>query len=405
MPDSNSKKKRILQAAEKIMARKGKGAKISEIATEAGVFDSNIYHYFKNKEDLLFSVAGERTRSSLEELELQLQGIREPVSKLSKLIWWHLYRHEKFPEFSSIVLFQCRSRSNYYSHKAFLQIASLRIIFDRIIDEGVAAGLFRSDLKKPAVWNVLFGLMDLECIMCHVVKETSHTYSNLDEIMDLILPMITLERDKVHKKQDKTDRIIKAAERTFAEKGYEHTTVQDVARLAEVADGTIYDHFKNKEALLFSAIEDGFRNSPLKRGFNEHLISTRTELDIKTPLEKIERFIRYLFFMALIQPNFAKMFVLQGVYNPQFYGTSAFEAFRDYLEGIYSTLEEGKAAGIVRAEVDRRVFRNLVLGAFSTTALRWFLTEKRHELDKVKEIEEMVGLLTRAIINQPTNGG
>lgn len=48
----------------------------------------------------------------------------------------------------------------------------------------------------------------------------------------------------------KRTHILNAAARTFTEKGYHVTTVRDVARAAGVADGTIYNHFQNKYALL-----------------------------------------------------------------------------------------------------------------------------------------------------------
>ena len=88
MAEKQQKREQILTAAEKLLSQNGHGTKISDIAREAGVFDSNIYHYFKNKEDLMFSVVEERNRQSVDDLKLQLQGIRDPISKISKLIWW-----------------------------------------------------------------------------------------------------------------------------------------------------------------------------------------------------------------------------------------------------------------------------------------------------------------------------
>lgn len=49
--------------------------------------------------------------------------------------------------------------------------------------------------------------------------------------------------------------ILDAAARVFAEKGFHATTVRDVARAAGVADGTIYNHFENKGALLLGLID------------------------------------------------------------------------------------------------------------------------------------------------------
>ena len=53
----NNKVDRILDAAEKIMSKKGLiDSSIAEIARTAGVTESLIYNYFESKEDLLFNI-------------------------------------------------------------------------------------------------------------------------------------------------------------------------------------------------------------------------------------------------------------------------------------------------------------------------------------------------------------
>jgi AcrR family transcriptional regulator len=44
--------------------------------------------------------------------------------------------------------------------------------------------------------------------------------------------------------------IADTAARLFAERGYEHVAVSDVARAAEVADQTVYNYFRTKEQLV-----------------------------------------------------------------------------------------------------------------------------------------------------------
>lgn len=48
--------------------------------------------------------------------------------------------------------------------------------------------------------------------------------------------------------------ILEAAIQVFAEKGFHGATVRDVARTAGVADGTIYNYFKNKSDLLVAMV-------------------------------------------------------------------------------------------------------------------------------------------------------
>lgn len=50
-------------------------------------------------------------------------------------------------------------------------------------------------------------------------------------------------------------RLITEAERLFVERGYAATSLEQVARAAEVTKGAIYGHFSNKEELLLSAVE------------------------------------------------------------------------------------------------------------------------------------------------------
>jgi AcrR family transcriptional regulator len=49
--------------------------------------------------------------------------------------------------------------------------------------------------------------------------------------------------------------ILDAAAQVFAERGFHRTTVHDVAKAAGIADGTIYNYFENKSALLLGILD------------------------------------------------------------------------------------------------------------------------------------------------------
>lgn len=55
--------------------------------------------------------------------------------------------------------------------------------------------------------------------------------------------------------KDKKNRIIEAAARVFAQKGYAGTAVADIAVQAEIGKGTIYAYFDSKEDLFFAVFE------------------------------------------------------------------------------------------------------------------------------------------------------
>lgn len=54
------------------------------------------------------------------------------------------------------------------------------------------------------------------------------------------------------------ERISTAALQLFAEKGFDGTSVRDIARAAGIAEGALYRHFPSKEALARSLFLDGY---------------------------------------------------------------------------------------------------------------------------------------------------
>jgi AcrR family transcriptional regulator len=56
-------------------------------------------------------------------------------------------------------------------------------------------------------------------------------------------------------KKDKKDRIVEAAARTFAQKGYAGASVADIAFKAGIGKGTVYEYFNSKEDLFFAVFE------------------------------------------------------------------------------------------------------------------------------------------------------
>ena len=92
-------KNRILEAARHVFARKGSNAKMSDIATEAGVSQGLAYRYFPSKEAIFLSLLRQMTRSP-EELELIVQNIPgTPAERLNRIVSSMVERRNADPEF------------------------------------------------------------------------------------------------------------------------------------------------------------------------------------------------------------------------------------------------------------------------------------------------------------------
>ena len=59
------------------------------------------------------------------------------------------------------------------------------------------------------------------------------------------------ERKKAHTRRA----IAEAAQKLFAERGFENVTVAEVAREADVSEGTVFNYFPTKEELFYSGME------------------------------------------------------------------------------------------------------------------------------------------------------
>ena len=62
--------------------------------------------------------------------------------------------------------------------------------------------------------------------------------------------------NREEQKQNTREKLLAAAAQCFAEKGYAGCSVADIAGRAEVAQGTMYVHFRNKEELFKNMIEE-----------------------------------------------------------------------------------------------------------------------------------------------------
>jgi TetR/AcrR family fatty acid metabolism transcriptional regulator len=65
------------------------------------------------------------------------------------------------------------------------------------------------------------------------------------------MPRVSAHERKAFVEERKA-RILAAAAKVFAKKGYERATIADVAKEAKIAEGSIYNYFKNKADLLVS---------------------------------------------------------------------------------------------------------------------------------------------------------
>lgn len=382
----NETKARILRVAEELLSELGVArTTIAQIAKKAEVSDSLAYQYFKCKEDLVFSVAYQRLEDTWHELQEHLQGICEARSQLGKLIWFGLNYNDVHRNYVRNLMFEYRSNKDFYASPAYQFIRRHSRLTLQILNRGTVAGVFRDDIDMKLVREIIYGTFDFEAIDCVIRGEIEKSSGDWQDIMSLILSMV--EKGPKPSPSEKRDRILLSAEKVFAEYGFHKAKVSDIAGLAGVAEGSIYDFFENKEDLLLSITEVRLKG---------HMALLPETFHVNTPIRKLRRLIRHHFGLYMQNRDFLKVFVMDNLLSQRFYTSRAFDIFNEYMKSLEGIIEEGKREGVFRSNVNPRVFRNMFLGAFTHMSIRWIIFDHKR-FDKMNDIDRLVDLLCASV--------
>lgn len=162
---------------------------------------------------------------------------------------------------------------------------------------------------------------------------------------------------------------MEAATRVFAKKGFYNATISDIAKVAEVAEGTIYLYFKNKDDLLISIFE---------HSMDLFIQEANKEIQNATdPKEKLKRFLALHLRLVQENPDLAQVLQIELRQSSKFMQEYEGGKFADYLNVVRLILEEGQAQGIFRADLEPRVLRRAIFGAVDELALEWLLMKKK----------------------------
>lgn len=168
---------------------------------------------------------------------------------------------------------------------------------------------------------------------------------------------------------EKYQKIIDAAIKVFSKKGFFNSKVSDVATEANIADGTIYLYFKNKDNLLISIFEHSMDY------FFQHATSKLKELTC--PKEKLKQFI--FLHLSLVQKNQNLAVVLQVELRSshKFMTEYKAEKFFQYLDIIEKIIIEGQEKNLFKKTIHPQIAKRIIFGSIDELALEWILMKKK----------------------------
>ncbi len=156
-----TKRKLILDAAVRVFARNGyHGARVGDIATEAGVAHGLLYHYFSSKEQVLETVFRENFGELLERFAAVERSDEPAPEKLEGIAKILLRTWRNDPDLVTVMV-----REVARSPQLQAQVGEVREAFaivQRVIEQGQADGAFRRDVDAQlASWIVYGGLEEV----------------------------------------------------------------------------------------------------------------------------------------------------------------------------------------------------------------------------------------------------
>jgi len=171
------------------------------------------------------------------------------------------------------------------------------------------------------------------------------------------------------KDENKHQKIIQAAVKVFAEKGFYNSRVSEIAKEANVADGTIYLYFKNKDDILISLFEEEF---------GQIVENMRKELEReKDVLKKFKRFAITHLSIVSKQQQLGEVLGVEVRQSSKFMKEYVNKSFIEYLNLIRSIVIEGQEKGLIRKDLTPGIMKRAVFGALDEMARYWVLSSKK----------------------------
>jgi len=184
------------------------------------------------------------------------------------------------------------------------------------------------------------------------------------------------------KSANKHAKIIQAATKVFAKKGFFNARISDIAKEAKVADGTIYLYFNNKFDILISVFEEEIGN----------LIDTiKKQLDKESdPRRKLEIFISRHLGVMKKNKNLAEVIQIELRQTNKLIRDYRNNKFSEYVDIISAIIKEGQDKNLYRADIAPGIAKRAIFGALDEIARIWNLN-----LDSNYSVEET----TRQVID------
>lgn len=194
----------------------------------------------------------------------------------------------------------------------------------------------------------------------------------------------------MNKERPKYRQIIEAAVEVIAENGFHASQVSKIAKKANVADGTIYLYFKNKEDILISVFREKMGNFIKKT-----LIAID---DNNTANDKLLTFIKMHYEQLSENPYLAIVTQLELRQSKPELRYEINKVFKTYLDVIDDIIKLGIEENEIKSDINPQIIRQMIFGTLDETVTTWVMKSQRYQL--VEQAEDVHQLLTKGFFSK-----
>ena len=174
------------------------------------------------------------------------------------------------------------------------------------------------------------------------------------------------------------------AKRLFARRGYYQTQISDIVKDANVARGTLYQYFKNKDDIFITLLENAY---------DEWHTSAEKEMgtvDVRAmpPREYVEFRLRNTLAFYAKDPDMTNIMLRMGVGLPRALVTVIDRLDKEIIDEISAEIGWAMKRGLVRKDVDIELAANLFYGVIMRVAYYYFVKKKTR--NKPEEMDALV---------------
>ncbi len=213
---------------------------------------------------------------------------------------------------------------------------------------------------------------------------------------------------KEKEKEIRRNDIIEAAERIFFTKGYDHATMDDVAKEAEFSKRTVYVYFNSKEQIYFEIMTRGYKLliGMLKDDLQREKACNAIE-EIRQISLTLYRFSKDYpeYFKAIMEYENGELDFQKGI--PDQSREECYALGEEILGHLTGTLEKGIAEGSIRIDLDvvktALVLWACMIGVFNTAKKKENYIKNYHRTTPEELISAAFQLIVRSI--QTEKGG